>query len=55
MEINFPPVSETALKSAEEFSLIKNFFEKNYKWHKLTFHPNTKSFLDFLEELNDYA
>ena len=26
-----------------------------HKWHKLTFHPNTKSLPDFLEELNECA
>ena len=26
-----------------------------HKWHKLTFDPNTKSFPDFLEELNECA
>ena len=26
-----------------------------HKWHKLTFDPNTKSLLDFLEELNECA
>ena len=26
-----------------------------HKWHKLTFNPNTKSILDFLEELNECA
>ena len=26
-----------------------------YKWHKLTFDPNTKSLPDFLEELNECA
>ena len=26
-----------------------------HKWHKLTFHPNTKSLLDYLEELNECA
>ena len=26
-----------------------------HKWHKLKFHPNTKSLSDFLEELNECA
>ena len=26
-----------------------------HKWHKITFHPNTKSLPDFLEELNECA
>ena len=53
--VNKKTLDDVLIVFRRKYVKLESQATAKHKWHRLTFDPNTKSFPDFLEELNEYA